>query len=174
MDCLTIQNKKVLEILNSDGIYKANIDYAKEPLKEAYKNMMIHYGYESCPIFLAPIGYPGQMYGAKTESVVLLKINVPNNMLKIQKYYTWSDYIYFLELKNAGLMDEFQNTFAKGYTFEQFEKDVFSFSGPLDIHEIYQITIPILKKEWLVDSYPLSKEFEGQYIGQGGVNILKI
>lgn len=170
--CATVQSRKILDILLNNANYIADIENVPDNLKKAYQEMMKYYDYKNCPIFLNPIDYIGQMYGASVkDDSVIIKFKIPSEFIRIQKYYNWTDFIYFLECR-----EEFDKTVAnKDYNFESFSKDVFFYENKLiDKETIYQLTTEVLKPEWLVDYFSLTEEFIFKYIQNGGKNILTI
>jgi hypothetical protein len=166
---ITIQNKKVLEILKKNKEYRLTFldsKYIAKNRLEAYKNMSFHYNWTSFPIFLSEVGRYSEMYGANTKDAILLELEIPEEYIKRQKYYFWSDYIYFLEFK-----DEFKDVY--NIPFKTFEQKIL-FNKTFKKKDIIQVSTDILKEEWLVKTHELTEDFCNKYIGTGGRNILKI
>lgn len=102
MRAITVQHKDVLKQLLTSGSYKADMDNVKyDNLKNAYEFMMQAYGYRTCPIFLAPVGEKVEFYGASfDEDHVAIEFDIPEDRIRIQKYYDWTDFVYFLEYQD--------------------------------------------------------------------------
>lgn len=167
--CLTIQHKSILENLKKGYTHKIDestfLKYVPENRREAYENMKKMYGWEFYPIFLGEIGKKTEMSGARLDDCVILELSIPSNYIKRQKFYDWSDYIYFLELP-----EEFKDVFT--CSFEEFEKEVM-FPSNLDKSDAIQITVPCLMPEWLKSAFDITPRFEKKYIYSGGNNVLE-
>lgn len=164
MKLVTIQNKIVLKILQDWKPYFAR-PTKRDNLIEPYKLMMKHYGWQDTPIFGCVEGRRAEFYGATFgEDSVALILEVPDDEVKLQCYYWWTDLIFFTnhpdELGEQTLTLSAHNTMAlKGiYTNEP--------------NVVIQATIPYILPKWLVD-YKESKYFE-KYNGSGGRNVLQL
>lgn len=128
---------------------------------------MSEYKYNHFPIFACAVGHHCEYYGANDrENAILMKLSVPEDAIKIQYYYDWTDLILFTEFPD----DE-------GFScpFEEFRHGVL-FST--NIHNCVppkpvQVTLQELRKEWLIDSTPLTEKFTSLHYGSGGSNVLQ-
>lgn len=167
MKLITVQNKSVLDLLRSDKIYIADIrTKADSNLMEPYLKMMDHYKYLSCPIFACVIGRRAEFDGAKFQNdPIILELDVPDEIVKLQSYYDWTDVIYFTEWP-----DEWDEG-GPLITFEQFTKDVFNgFNTNNDVP--IQATLPFIKPEWFVNAYEIPPRFIKLHNRSGGRNVL--
>lgn len=163
MECVTIQSRIVLNKLLSGKEYIADFNnVAGENLLVAYKRMMQEYKYSDCPIFLSPIvpGFKNYMHGANTmKDVVIMKFSIPDEFVKIQIYYDWSDIIYFLETK--GEWEDIN----PHYDFEDYIRNTLSDTITIsDTNKYYQITTQILKPEWLIGFAEITVDFVEKYV----------
>lgn len=158
----TIQNRKVLETLLSNKIHFSKRDKI-DNLTEPYKKMSEYYNWGSNPIFCCEVGRYSNFYGANYEDAVLLTLDVPDDIVKRQIYYDWSDVVYYTE---------FPNEWEYG-TFDKFVAEVLNGVGTDDQHAIIQVTIPFIWPEFLVKYEDITAEFIDKYIGNGGSAILE-
>ena len=78
MKVITIQHKEVLKRLLEKGSYKANKSFVSKNLLKPYEFASTFFGWDNIPIFLAPIGYKVEMYGAKMGSdYVAIELDIP-------------------------------------------------------------------------------------------------
>lgn len=171
IEIITIQQKFVFDTILSKGVYHADTEKyvvsERSNLLEPYKYLMNSYGYKHFPIFACPIGCYCEFGGARTDGeAVMLQLSVPEDEIKVQKYYNWSDLIFFME--NPG---EWSN---EQYPLPSFYHDVlFSESLHSVGRSACQITIEKIKREWLVDSKPLTDSFCNTHVFSGGSEVLK-
>lgn len=150
----TIQNKKILKLLDNNKPYYANFNNViskRSNLYTPYKDMAKYYNWTNAPIFCASMepGYVSYIHGyaaPKNEAIGLL-LSVPEKYIKRQYYYDWTDYIYFTEFRN-----EFYEGAKEGYTFEQFKQDVFDCTN-LGSYQIFQYTIPYINPKWIIKKF---------------------
>ena len=167
MRAITVQHKDVLKQLQTNGSYVADINNVKyDNLKNAYEFMMRAYGYRTCPIFLAPVGHKVEFYGASfDEDHVAIEFDIPEDRIRIQKYYDWTDFVYFLEYQ-----DEF---------YPSIYSDVYEFGNAILVDTTtlnewcaYQITVDELRRDWIVDTTGQLDRLDHLHNGSGGQNIL--
>lgn len=165
MKCITIQNKEVYNILKQKGIYKASIEKISKNLKEPYQLMMKEYKWTSVPIFLAPEGYYVEFSGAKfNENSIAIELDIPDELIKVQCYYDWSDLIYFLENPNDFEEDISMKEWAKGILNTDINKIT---------DEVLQVTVEYLKADWIINVTEDICKIEDMHDNSGGACILK-
>lgn len=143
MKLITIQHKSALESLLNNGIYQADYKYVKSHLQKPYKFMCSEYGYKSCPIFLGIVGLRAELAGAGTGSdFVAMEFDIPDEYIRIQRYYFWSDFIYFCDFP-----DEFPQT-EKFPSVDEFGRFVVN-EKVVGKNYTFQATVEILRVEWL-------------------------
>lgn len=170
MRCLTVQNKKVLENIIKKGYYYLDENLTKNSyLISAYEFLKNKYKYNHYPIFLSPVGFHVEMFGAHfSEDSVVLELEIPENFLQVQEYYDWTDYIYFSNNTSEFIDDKFKTVDEFGYyilsqRFQDLDKE----------NSIFQLTTEILRKEWLLGyAYNLS-EISHMHNGSGGLFVLQ-
>lgn len=137
MRILTIQHRKVLEEIQANGIYKADMCRIAPNHVKPYGLMMKTYGYETCPIFGAIIGYRVNFYGAHLHEgdTIVLELEVPREFVHVQDYYDWSDVIFYME--------EGEDPYAEK-VLTRFDNEELDNRRPL------QATLPYILKEWVV------------------------
>lgn len=174
MRCITIQNKNVYKVLMKEGVFvKPSLcNEVTSDIKTAYMFMKEIYHYENMPIFLAPVGYKVEFYGANfDEYSIALELDIPEEYLKIQNYYDWSDFIYFIgeenEFKNS--IDKYSNVFDYGKAVLLSIKD----EKNMNSKDTFQLTTDILKKEWILSQTTDISKIEEKHNGSGGQNTLK-
>ena len=165
MKILTIQNKDVLNTLKQNKIYYANRISLSENLKEVYTMMMNHYNYVNSPIFGCIIGRYAEFYGANIENGIILELDIPDQYVKKQVYYDWTDLIYFMEFP-----EEFTSC---SLELDDFMLDVLNGKNTEDLDKPIQVTFPHIDPKWLINSYEITNDFTSKYYGAGGQNILK-
>lgn len=98
MKCITVQNKNVLQQLLENSEYYLPDDryFVGRNRKDAYEFMKKEYRYSNYPIFLSPVGFKVEMYGADfSDSSVAIEFDIPDNMVHMQRYYDWCDFLYY-------------------------------------------------------------------------------
>lgn len=173
MRCITIQNKVVYERLMEEGIY-VRPSLPKEltsDIKKAYLHMKECYQYENMPIFLAPVGYKVEFYGARfDQDSIALELEIPDEFLKIQNYYDWSDFIYFINAKSEfkNWSDRYKDVYAYG------REILFSIENEMQMNlkDAFQCTTEILKKEWILSTATDLSRIKYLHNGSGGRLIL--
>lgn len=164
MKLITIQDINVFKQLKQNNVYYSDLSRLnnKSNLIKPYKIMMNHYGYLHVPIFCCVIGRYSEFFGAKIEDGIILELDVPKDIVKLQVYYNWSDIIYFTEYPNEW----------SGSDINKFIIDTLNgYETDSDKHAI-QAVIPYIHPEWLKGSYIISPKFLELYYGSGGNNIL--
>lgn len=172
MRAITVQHKNVLQALLNDSIYTTNKKSEGEYLNKAYDFMKNVYEYKTNPIFLSPVGFNVEMYGATfDENSVAIELDIPEEELKIQEYYSWSDFIYFLEYKKefADGSVVFENVEDYGESILTEIKSIEDM-GP---NTPYQLTAERLKKEWIISYTDKCEKLSLFHDGSGGNNVLK-
>ena len=172
MRCITVQHKNVLEILQSKGVYQADVARVSSNLKEPYQFMKEYFHWSSIPIFLIPVGYYSEMGGAKFgEDYVAIELEIPDELCKLQKYYDWTDFIYFVEQQSE--FDDVFNTnkYPTVYDWGRTIVDI-SKEEALNSKEAIQVTVEELKKEWVITVTKDLTQLEDKYNGTGGQNVL--
>ena len=122
----TIQNRKVLDTLLSNKIHFSKRDKI-DNLTEPYKKMSEYYNWGSSPIFCCEVGRYSNFYGANCEDAVLLTLDVPDDLVKRQIYYDWSDVVYYTEFPNE-------------WEYGSFDKYIWSFVNNKVQYIDYEIT----------------------------------
>lgn len=163
----TIQHKKVLEQLRS-GRYCASYERVAMNLEASYKFMQEFYGWDFCPVFACIHGTHCNFYGAGIDDgeYVILKLNVPDEYVKIQRYYEWTDFVYYM-----GFPEDFKGDYGCK-TVEEFGEHILNGYKVDDIF-VFQAAIPYIEPDWVEANYKIEIEFLDLYVGNGGVNILK-
>lgn len=170
MYCVTIQNKEVYNTLIKTGTYTASMSNVSDILRKPYKFLMKELGYKSCPIFLASVGHYAEFGGAKfNKESIAIELNIPDELLSIQRYYCWSDLVYFMEspweFEEASNVEQFNSVEEWGKTILNIKEQLVkadNFKDPI------QITVPILRKEWLTDVTENTSKIEETHDGYGG------
>lgn len=174
MRCITIQHKSVLERLLKNGYYIKDL-LPKDNLSDldkAYLYMKDVYHYENMPIFLAPEGYKVEFYGAEFyQNSVAIELDIPAEYLKIQKYYDWSDFIYFI-----GEEKEFHSGGCKYKNVYDYGSDVLlaiTHQTQMNKTDAFQLTTEMLKKEWVLSTANNIRKIAEKHNGSGGNFVLK-
>ncbi len=149
MQLITFQHESVLKQLLDNKRYTADYSRVSSNLIKPYQYMQKYYKWKDCPIFCCPVGtYNSGGFGYKTKNAVVLELNVPDYLVKLQYFYDWTDVAYFMEFP-----DQFEETFDTNIvpTIEDFANRVFMHEdqGSYDTH---QATIPYIDPDW-VDQY---------------------
>lgn len=175
MKGITVQHKRVYETLIKKGVYRAEEKYVSENLVKPYKFMMNKFGWTNIPIFLGPVGYNSEFSGARFESdYIAMEFDIPDEYVKIQRYYDWSDFIYFTEIPW-----EFEGVFdtKKFPTLESWANTIMDISEDLasaiEFKDPLQFTVPELRKEWLIDINSNLLKLDKKHNGTGGRAILQ-
>ena len=158
MKVASIQNKAVLDTLLSGNIYKADINRVSKNLIEPYNHMQKLYGWSTCPIFAAPVGYRVEFFGCRVGGGVLIYLDVPDEFIRFQPYYSWTDFIFYIENPDEEVPD--------ASVIE------YNISKPVN-YEAIQVTMPFIKPEW-ISCYMkcIPKRFLETHDGSGGRNVL--
>lgn len=164
MKVITIQHRQVLHMLQTEGCVKVKHTGDNHILK-AYEFMRREYNWETSPIFLAPIGYRVNLYGAHLEDSVCLVLDIPDELIKLQKYYTWTDFIYFLRHP-----EELQESYDYK-SVEELGKHAL-FDEVNKITDCTQATVEYLSKDWLVGVIR-DLSIINKFYGTGGNFVLK-
>ena len=149
MRCITVQHKNVYEILKYYSIYRAsesNID--DNILIKPYNFMKTQFNWDSIPIFLAPVGFYVEFCGAKfNKDSVVMEFDIPEEYIKLQKYYDWTDFIYFTEYEN-----EFKDTYDTSIfpTIEDYGKSILNIDVDKNCRDAIQVTVEMLDIDWLI------------------------
>lgn len=145
MKLITIQNSAILNDLKRTGKYIADFSRVSENLVKPYHRMSDYYGWNTCPVFCAPVNECVCFYGCKPDDGVAIQLEVPEGIVRLQYYYDWTDLIYFTEFPN-----EFADTFNLAIVpnIDAFAKQVldFSYQGG---YNIVQATLPYIESEWI-------------------------
>lgn len=166
MRAITIQHRSVLEQLNTNGTYRAEIRNAYSSRRAAYEFMANEYGYASCPIFLAPVGQKVEFCGVEFDNNhVAIELDIPDDFVRIQKYYDWSDFMYFLDLP-----DEFDSSMYANVL--EFGHCILLTCDKMDTDEAYQITVEELCKDWIVGYTKYLGKIMRLHNGSCGNNVL--
>lgn len=166
MKCITIQNKIVLEKILNDGIYYKEFNINDDIKTKSYEFIKNTYNYLYYPIFLSIIGYRAELFGISFDKdMIAIELDIPDNEVKIQKYYDWTDFIYF---------NEYRNEF-KGSIFNSIEEfgNYVLLNSELNDEDTFQATIQYIKKEWLISFTCNISNIEYLHCGTGGRNVLR-
>lgn len=179
MRCITVQHKSVYEdYIKKNKKYRANYTNVSDILVKPYKFMQDYFNWKSTPIFLVPEGHYIEMGGAKfRDGSVAIELDIPDKYVKIQRYYDWSDFIYFTEnsweFEGASNVDKFK-------TVEDWAKTIMDIKDSIAKADEYkdplQATIEFILPSWLICvSYNLDKlaEMHDQTGGRNKLNRLR-
>lgn len=170
IEVVTIQQQFILDAILSNEVYYADtevyISQKKPNLLKPYRYLVKEYGYKHFPIFACPIGYCCDVSGAGVDKgAMLIQLSVPEDEIRVQKYYDWSDLIFYMENPNE---------WEKNYPLPAFFHNVLFAESLQSIGtSACQITMEKIKREWLVDSKPLSQSFIDAHEWSWGNNILQ-
>ena len=171
MRVITIQNINVVGALLDTGKFTLdNYIPTTDILVRSYNFMMKHYRWKHNPIFMCPVGYKVSFDGANLNGAVLIEMEIPDRFCKIQDYYGWSDFIYYMEC--PGTFEQFKGC----KTVEQFGVyilDLYKGEQLSNRNIVYQVTTQFLCKQWIKAVKPVTKEFLDLYYYTDGSNILK-
>lgn len=161
MKVITIQPKDVLITLKKRGKYTVPNNAPIDPVcVEPYKFMMKHYKYSHRPIFLCPVGHQVHFGGSKTQGTYIVEMDIPSRFCKIQDYYGWHDFIYFVNEHQE------YEPFNGCETVDQFGKYILNMykNGFGDNKMVYQVTTQFLRAGWVKKVIPMNQEFIDKYI----------
>ena len=175
MRVITVQHKDVYKGLRKDGISRATEEYVSENLVKPYRFMQTYFRWESTPIFLGVVGHNVNYGGAKfDENSIAMEFEIPDEYVKIQRYYDWSDFIYFTELpwefNDTCNVEKFGSVNEWALTIMNIKHDIARaarFRDPL------QASVEMLNIDWLVDTLENLDKFQQDYNDNGGVNVLE-
>lgn len=164
---ITVQHKNVLRCLEETGKYESGVRTVPTSRSRAYDYMMKTYGYKNPPIFLAPVGQRVEFCGANFgEDCVAIELDIPADKVRIQEYYDWSDFIYFVEESDE---EDFIDTFSD---LDEFGKYVLLGMKNMDDNRVYQLTVDYLDADWVTKvSWQLDK-LKQLHNCSGGANVL--
>ena len=118
MRLVTIQWKGILDILQEQGVYRAQYGYGFREYTEQYKQLAKLCEFSSCPIFCAPLGDDTSLYGiTEDEDHIRLELEIPKSRVKEMEYYDWVSYLSY----SSG-QEEFDEEF--GFTPEEALKNI--------------------------------------------------
>ena len=166
MKCITVQHKDVLRQLYENGEYRADICRVSENLIKPYEFMMEYFGWKSCPIFASPVGFNTNMGGAKFfDGYVAIEIDVPIEYIKMQRYYDWTDFIYFTEcpgdFEDACNVDRFNSV-------EDWAKTILNIDINHNCIDPMQVTLEFIHKDWITGSTPNLSKLDKEQNDSGG------
>lgn len=170
MKVITIQHESVLEQLMNEGIYFNDLLDVSENLKEPYKFMAQEYGYKHRPLFACPVGFKCNFYGAKAEDSVGIILDVPEEFLRFQNYYNWSDLIYFMEIPNE--FEQLNTLYTTLWEYGHCVLTEYSIDS-LNKNMVTQATLDEFRKEWVIETFSVTEEFLDRYSGTGGAFTLE-
>lgn len=177
MRVITIQHKKVLEQMVMYGEYRASEKYVSKNLLKPYRFMQEHFNWQNTPIFMSPVGHYVEMGGAKFDKdSVAIELDIPDYLCKTQMYYSWSDFIYFMEmpweLENSINPKEYKSV-------EELGKAIIDISGTKDLERAIecesplQVTTDRLRRDWLIDVLYDTSKLCDKHSDSGGKHILR-
>ena len=169
MQLLTIQDKKVLNILLKNKIYTSDFYHSFDDpslddfcLMNAYQLVMQHYGYTAPPIFCCVVGRLANFKGIKSiDHPVLLELYVPDEVVKLHSFTNWIDIIYQLSEEYVGPVDS---------SFDNYVEDVLDGADVSNVNTQIQATIPHIKIDWLSDAYDVTTDFIFKFPGFDTLN----
>ena len=160
MKLVTIQHKKVLDILMNNKIYTSELDYIfnkveidESSVMNAYQFLMQQYGFKKAPIFCNKIGIKSTFNGTKSSSKIILELNVPDNLIKIHSYNLWMHllYAYCAYKVSNEFIDRMHDLFAD------------DFVAKIPIATTFQAVIPYIHPDWLVSAYKMPNDFISKF-----------
>ena len=125
----SIQNKNILEKLSAGNTHFAK-DTDIENLVKPYRTMINHYHWTTTPVFGCVVGRKCEFYGANTNDAVILTLDVPDELVKLQAYYDWVDIIYYTECPDEweySNFDEFMADVLNGVKTDDPNTSIISF-----------------------------------------------
>ena len=113
MRLVTIQWRGILDILQEQGVYRAQYGYGYREYVEQYQQLAKLCEFSSCPIFCAPLGDDTSLYGiTEDDDHIRLELEIPESRVKEMEYYDWVSYLNY----SSG-QEEFDEEF--GFTPEE-------------------------------------------------------
>lgn len=146
MRCITIQDKEVLKILIEKKEYYTDRKPKHENLIEPYEFAKKIYEFRHMPIFLVPEDGIATFVGATLENSVAITLDIPDELIRRQFYYEWTDLIYFIENP-----EEFEDVFDtdKYPSVEEYGKEILL--NPIgDGYIETQLMVERLSVDWLI------------------------
>lgn len=147
MRLITLQHFKVRDTLLNKQRYTADFSRVPENLVAPYKNMQKYFGWDACPIFTVPVSTTNYDWPTRVSNEkVLLELEVPDNIAKLQYYYDWCDVIFFTEFP-----EDFKDHFILKEipSLEKFAELVYN-NADLNSYNVHQAVIPYIEPEWLI------------------------
>lgn len=143
--------------------------YSLHPnLTAAYDRIAKLLHYEEFPIFCLQEGCPGDAYGATvTKDSCLIGLDVPDYMVMRHKYYSWTDYIYFLEESNRENDDDYDYLLS-------LENKIVTNTDIIESDDPVQCMIPYIKcgwVKWVSHSENVIKDYLDNH--DGHINMVK-
>lgn len=140
----------------------------KPNLTAAYDRIAKLLHYEEFPIFCLQEGCQGNAYGLNvTEGSCLIGLDVPDHMVMRHKYYSWTDYIHYLEESNRKNDDDCNYLLS-------LENKIVTNTDIIEPDDPVQCMIPYIKCEW-VKWVSYSKQVVKDYLEnyEGKINLVK-
>ncbi len=98
MEIITVQNKAILDILLSEGVYHASYDKIRfAEYQEQYRRLSELCGFTYCPIFCAPKDddYAIEASNCDDDGSIELRLDIPDDRCVKMDYYSWSTYLLY-------------------------------------------------------------------------------
>ena len=181
MRLVTIQNKKILELLLKGITYKNDFEYVLGEIDDcynfitqreyseitrakAYQILMRHYRYTTPPIFCCIVQRIVNFTGTtKSNRNILLELEVPDEFINLHKFDTWQ-YIFHLVYRNDW-NDALYETLKEYLDGKDTGKE---YLGSI------QAVIPFIKPDWLKGAYKITNRFidlyEEEYLYENNYN----
>lgn len=152
MRLLTIQSKKVLNILRSNKTYMADF-YHMNHLQlhnvEAYQLLMDYLQYKYVPIFCVVFNRLASFKNAHViKGSVILDLNVPNEFIKLQSVYAWNDLqstLFYVCLNDQNRYRKISESLNPDWT----DNKLFTI----------QAILPYIEPDWVTCAYKYDKDF---------------
>lgn len=155
MKLLTVQSRKVLNILLKNKTYEADFYYMnhlKPYTIEAYQLLMKNCNYNAVPIFCMVYDKISSLYGTHvTNGSVILELDVPDEVVHIQSFFGWIE----LQMLLVSNIEKYSTEERKNAKICPRYIDDFS-------HAI-QATIPYILPEWLIAGYKYNNDFASHF-----------
>lgn len=120
-------------------------------MNERYGWNMDHY-----PIFACAVGYRCEFYGCHCTNAVILTLDAPDEVYRLQSYYDWTDLIFDCEYESSVTESTISNAlYNDGHDY------------------VTQVTLPYIKLSWIVGYMSYNQRFGNKHVGSGGNNILE-
>lgn len=154
MRVITIQHREVLRQLIKNGVYIADYSRVSDNLIKPYKFMQESFGWVGAPVFLVPLGHYVELGGAKfNKDSVVIELDIPDRLCKVQLYYNWSDFIYFCEMpwefNNAFNVEKFSSVEDWGKTVLDITNSEYNIYKADSNRDPLQVTVELLRKDWV-------------------------